>query len=471
MVVASTVQVFLRTTFSEGLSLEHFAIAGDARQSAGAFVMTYSAQIGIAFAVAALATCSCAFLVRKLVPAFGWKSCAVPLLGAAAVATMIWRTDDAQAGFPSPYRILALGAMLEMQTPLYAGDRDPVPADMIRRRQSDANFVFLIVDESVSADFLNIDGFELPTTPYLSSAKSDYVNLGKASSAGNISGLSNILLQSGLRVDQLPDPNQVALRTANIFQYAKKAGYWTVYMDAQALRKSWVNYMRDADLKTIDAVYRVSDQKEDEPLYQRDRFMLSLIPEIMYRHEKVFFYILKAGTHFPYEGTYPPDQRIFSPTMAPGSSLADSTVPEIWGSYENGVRWSVDGFLKEFVKKIDLESSVVIYTGDHGQSIEHGGLGVGTHGKVMAPPRSQATVPLLVFGPPAESRLRPVLPEVFDRASHFQVFPSLLIMMGYPEDEVIKRFGQPLWVPETGAREFLSGDLFLRGRAFLNRFD
>ena len=279
-----------------------------------------------------------------------------------------------------------------------------------------------------------------------------------------------MILQSGLRVDQVLDGAQLSLRSPNIFQYARKAGYWTAFLDAQSAAHKFANYMRESDIATMDLLYRVSDHTENVPRYQYDRILQAQIRQILAKHEKVFLYILKKGTHFPYEGSYPPQERIFSPTM-PIGSLSASTLAEIKGSYANAVRWSVDGFLKELLSLVDLQRSTIIYTSDHGQSIEQKGAGVGTHGKVVAPPRSQASVPMLVFGTAGETRLRSILSEIHDSTSHFQVFPSLLIMMGYPEYEVIKRYGKPLWKRGSGPRLFLSGDLFQRGRAFVNKFD
>ena len=133
---------------------------------------------------------------------------------------------------------------LAARTPLYAGPRLPVPVELVPREKSDADVVILIVDESMTADFLGINGFDRPTTPYLASTASQYVNLGTASSGGNKSATSNMILRSGLRVDQVPDGAQLSLRCPNIFQYARKAGYWTAYIDAQSSAHKFSNYMR-----------------------------------------------------------------------------------------------------------------------------------------------------------------------------------------------------------------------------------
>jgi hypothetical protein len=75
---------------------------------------------------------------------------------------------------------------------------------------------------------------------------------------------------------------------------------------------------------------------------------------------------------------------------------------------------------------------------------------------------------MLAFGTTAETRLRPILATVRNKTSHFHIAPSLLVMMGYPEQWVVRSYGPPLWLAGSGSRVFLSGDLYGRGRAYLN---
>ena len=39
-------------------------------------------------------------------------------------------------------------------------------------------------------------------------------------------------------------------------------------------------------------------------------------------------------------------------------------------TYLNSLRYAADGFLKEFLDKIDLSDRMILYTADHGQSLE-----------------------------------------------------------------------------------------------------
>lgn len=456
---------------SEPLSVEHLRAASTAMHFAPMFLWSHWPSIFGTFVLSVGFIMSLSFAARRWLGPFGLRGFLLALLGASLACGIITRTRDVQSGFPSPFRTAYILLLSMLEDPLYAGERTAPPDEFVASNRPDAEIVMLIVDESISGSFLAINGYDRPTTPFLSSTAADYVNLGIAASSGNHSALSNTILLGLLKADQLPDTSQFALRGPSIFQYAQKAGFKTAFIDAQAVPNGFSNYMRPTDKSAIDFYHVVANDHPHVPLYQRDRKAIEKIREIVAAAPRTFFYVLKQGAHFHYERAYPPQEQVFRPVMKSTGSLGTSLTEEIHNSYANAVKWSVDGFLMELQAALPSGTSSVVYTADHGQSLEAGGQGVGTHGKVQSPPNSQAAVPMLVFGATAETRLRRAASDVHNRTSHFQIAPSLLIMMGYPEAEVIKRHGLPLWHTPTEQRLFISGDLFKRGRAFMNKFD
>lgn len=462
---------FTMRTFSEPISQEHLNAAVTGVLSAKDFISSNLTNILLSAVTSFAAILIAVVLVRHLIHTrFGWRAGTIPLAGAALACSTIWWTQDRLAGFPSPYRTVTRIAMFATQPQLFNGERAEVPYGIEASQGADADVIILLVDESVGSEFLGINGASRNTTPYLSSISDQYVNLGRASSGANHSVASNMIFQGMLRADQLPDMEQRSLREANIFRYAQRAGYHTAYIDAQSDPRGYINYMRSADAQTIDTWYRVNDHNPDINVHERDNHTIGVIRGLIKENKKLFVYVLKQGAHAPFEPYYPLEERIFTPTM-PSNSLVSSSTQEVHNSYANAIRWGVDKFFENLLPTIDWSRTTVIYTSDHGQSVEDGGRGVGTHGKVTSPPITQASVPLLVFGKTAEARLRIHSNNIREKASHFQIVPSLLIAMGYPEDQVVPRFGLPLWRPLIGPRLFLSGDLYGRGRAHLNTFD
>lgn len=133
-------------------------------------------------------------------------------------------------------------------------------------------------------------------------------------------------------------------------------------------------------------------------------------------------------------------------------------------SYMNGIRWSVDDWFKGLLSdNADFESYVIIYTSDHGQNIVDDGT-LATHCRPMAN-RFEGIVPMMVFSNDEEilERFRAVQGESYNRTSHFQVFPTLLGLVGYKTPWVRNHYDASLSEPPTSSPEFFVGDIHGRG--------
>ena len=116
----------------------------------------------------------------------------------------------------------------------------------------------------------------------------------------------------------------------------------------------------------------------------------------------------------------------------------------------------------------------MIYTADHGQWLPgdpDAGRQLTPHATAIDPPMQQGSVPLLLlaFG----TRTRAALAERFDlrlvdRASDFEIFPTVLQAAGYSAADT-RRFHSPSLFEsqaERPPRAFLSGNVFARDGAF-----
>ena len=182
--------------------------------------------------------------------------------------------------------------------------------------------------------------------------------------------------------------------------------------------------------------------------------------------------------HAPYSTKYPPD---FHPFLTPlelhTSNHLDAIVRSIdafLGSflplggvgqtldreitlYPNAITWSVDEFFKHLLPAVDLSKTLIIYTSDHGQSLLPGHF---THCSTTpnAPP-SEAYVPLFATTsvPEFKRGLEKGAAGDFGRFSHFEVFPTLLLAMGYDTGWVSRTYGPSLMDPPSRDRKFMIG--------------
>lgn len=339
----------------------------------------------------------------------------------------------------------------------YYGERDVVSSQP--SQVASYNNIIWMIDESIGGSYLSINGYEKDSTPYLSSIQDKFVNLGLASSAANCSAESNISLMSGIQLNQLPDRDNLALKNPSIFQYAKKAGYKTHYISGQSKDDLLQNYMTPFDLAHIDTFYQPKPDYNDDQIPEQD--IIEKTVAALKSSEKNFIFIVKRGAHFHWEGQYPKQKTVFTPTLATSDNLIPANKEKALNSYINTVRYRTDDFFNEFFKQSQLlndQNTLTIYTSDHGQSILEG-TSHGTHCDSTEPNLSQGIVPLLIFTNKDKERFSKLAK---NRYSHFQLFPTTVQLMGYQDYSN----GYTFFNKPDNDQRFFSGDIF--GRTVTN---
>jgi glucan phosphoethanolaminetransferase (alkaline phosphatase superfamily) len=310
--------------------------------------------------------------------------------------------------------------------------------------------VILIVDESVRADFLDLNRVQ-GSTPFLQSHAGRFANFGYAVAGNNCSLFGNLILRFG----GVPDRLSESIRTGpSIWSYAKAAGYRTVYIDGQKSDGRLQNGMTAVERAGIDEFLQPSEAPEAE----RDFFIARRLGEITSSVQPHFVYVNKRGSHFPYPRNYPRAAASFLPDMETGESTGLSR-ERLINSYKNSLRWNVDGFFKELLSN-DLANTVVLYTSDHGQNLMDRGVILQCNSS--NPHVFEGLVPLLVTS--GDSRLRHRFEEAAlvnrDRATHFEIFPTLLELFGFDPAEIGVHYGAGLLqsLPER-SRAFTYGPI------------
>ena len=310
----------------------------------------------------------------------------------------------------------------------------------IEKKPTVKNIIW-IVDESITGNFLSINGYKKNTTPDLGKwiSKGIISNYGIANSIGNCSSKSNLLLRIGANPSTIKDFAKDISTLPTIFQYAKKAGFKTFLYDAVVSHGIVQHRMTSDDMQYIDEY--ITLDKRILP-HERDGVSLSMIESVLKNGdgERKFIVFNKWGAHWPYLLAYPKDKTIYTPiseTTHDAMNLANRE--KTINTYLNIIKFTVNDFLLEYMKKVDLSESITFFTSDHGQSIIHKGINR-THCSHENAPSIQANVPLMVIN----SQAREKFPVDNDKVySQHQMFPTTLSIMGF-SDNVVSKYGRTL---------------------------
>ncbi len=365
--------------------------------------------------------------------------------------------------YPSIFKIPAL-TLYATNNNVYIGKRD---TNFITHFEKPYyKHVVYIIDESIRADKLGINNDKLNTSPYLNSISNKIFNYGICASGGNVSQNSQVILYSGIKESDLPNNSLKCLKNPNIFQYAKHAGYETFYIDAQTNKKH--NYMTDEDFNFIDSSLLPTLKKISRPLldYEAAKMLLDITKD---SSKYTFSYIVKVGSHFHYEWNYPDSMRVFEPVSQIAEFSTDSIKRR--NSYYNSLLWNTDGFFKYLIKRLLNRDIIIIYTSDHATMLGENGFNApASYGDKVSP--LQSTVPLFIYINDTLKRKNfNFVKKNINKVSHFNLFPSLLEILGYQKNEIQEYYDKSIFDSIENKRYFFTGNFFLKGIFFKNKFD
>jgi glucan phosphoethanolaminetransferase (alkaline phosphatase superfamily) len=326
------------------------------------------------------------------------------------------------------------------------------------------NKIVVIMDESVRGDYLSLNSAIHNTTPFLK-ATDHLVNFGVAISGGNCSHTSRTIFRFGMRQSDLPNNWREGLSRPTVWEFAHWAGYKTVHIDA-----SFNNELSPVEKAQVDSNITIFEN----PGYLRDPRLVGRLLQALRDDKPAFIYVEKYGVHFPYSTKFPPNFQPFPTAVESGPSNEKGIVRSLGAylssflppagysdrtiaDYPNAIVWSVDEFFRNLVPAVDLSKTLIIYTSDHGQS-----LLPGQFSHCSMPPKaasSEAYVPLFAItsAPEFERGLENGAACGCGRFSHFEVFPTLLLAMGYDVKWVNKSYGPSLVDSPFPDRKFMIG--------------
>ncbi|MHB8882449.1 MAG: sulfatase-like hydrolase/transferase [Thermodesulfovibrionales bacterium] len=345
----------------------------------------------------------------------------------------------------------------------YHGPRDDLPPYQVSQRPSDS--IIYVIDESVRGSNLSLNGYPRATTPFLQAleTRGRLKNLGICVAAGSFSHISNAYLISGHNA--FPDDSFRTDRNPTLFDYAKKMGYETVYIDInhgylpKLLKEAGNGPVRSLD-RWMDEQSFVERHIDLEAAMDPGvaRYLSSLLNE----RGGYFIVVNKKGLHFHYHYRYPDDpaSAVWTPVMEASDPIETSAAgrEKLVNTYDNGIRFQVDEFFRAFVSETKNRNYVLLYTSDHGQTLAEQGQ-VYTH---MKPDRVIVDVPgFLVSGERYAKKelLAGIAPGI--RVSHLNNFATLLDLMGVPMRMRVRPYDSSVFSLNGEKREryYLSGSL------------
>lgn len=426
-----------------------------ARHEAGRAIEFYQ-DVGVWVAVVLIAFLAVLYLpptvrnqkIRKFISRLAWAP-AMPIILMAAI--IVTRDGSGSQAMPRQFQPLAIGVVASgLILTDDAPERDSVNWHT-KSQPAVRNIVFL-VDESIRPDYINWNKGN-PYTPMLAANKERVWIFGQALSGGNCSSFSNAILRLGGTRRSLVKSIK---SNPTIWQYAKRAGFRTVYIDGQSTfiksDKKLQNFMTFQELKQVDRHVTF----DNVPTPQLDFELLSTVAAEIKGDKPVFILANKNGAHFPYDAGYPESEARFQPVIGP-QNVRDPA--KMINSYRNVIRWSVDKFFGKLLTELDLSETFVIYTSDHGQHIAEHKL---THCSVENPDPRQALVPL--FATTQNNKLKMQLAAAVNlnrgKLTHFAIAPTLLELMGYDRADIATRYDASIFEPQAFEPAFTSEYIF-----------
>lgn len=404
--------------------------------------------LALGFAIFAVPPAPVGAAKRRWLSRFGWAPI-VPIACTAAI--MIYKEGGGSQSLPVQFAPLSVAAVSGV---VIATATIPERSRVAWQPQNPpVRRVVVLVDESIRGDYVDWSP-DNPYTPELARLKPRLVDHGPAASGGVCSHYSNALLRF---MAVRNDLGRQLLANPTIWNYARKAGFRTVFVDAQAAFNrnpgKLQNFMTADEMRDIDEFHAMP---ETVPVHDLDKRLLDVVLDELRSPGPVFIYATKNGAHFPYDRGYPASEAVFRPSVTEAPDNPDSRV----NSYRNVVRWTVDRFLKRLLEEADLTDTAIIYTSDHGQLFGAGRL---SHCSVDNPDPREALVPLLTMTGHEGLRARLAAGAESNRGgtTHFLIAPTVLELLGYAPQDIKTVFGGgSLFEKSDDAPMFTSGDVF-----------
>ena len=306
------------------------------------------------------------------------------------------------------------------------------PADKFKYRTSvdlDGTYLVIVIGESARYDRMGILGHSRPNTPEMAKIK-DLAAM-QATSCNTTTRLS--LQCMFVRPEAVDDGGMSGRQTISedmVFAVLKRFGFTSELFAMQG--EVWF-------YNSVEANY----YKHREIIYAEDRNIgkpiddMQLVPELeesILRHPqgKHMIILHTKGSHHLYTSRYPRSYAWYTPECM--NNELPCAEEELLNSYDNSIAYT-DHVLGQVIERLKGTKAVLIFTSDHGESIEKDAHLHGAPKQVA--PREQRMVPLVIWAskpflldPRNAKRFSRLQGRKGDMASHDNLFDSILGCLG-----------------------------------------
>ena len=292
--------------------------------------------------------------------------------------------------------------------------------------------VVFVIGESARSSNFGLLGYERPTTPFLAAEK----NLAafKATSCNTSTKLSlacmfvrpQAVVERGLQAPQVLEET--------VFSVFKKLGFSVELFAMQS--EVWFYNSLKTDFYKIREVIAADSANRGKPVL--DSILVDELQASMAKHPKGRQVVVlhTKGSHFSYASRYPREFARYQPECSGVDGAC--TKAELINAYDNSVLYT-DTFLHSLMQSLAGKKAVLIYTSDHGESIDENRHFHATP-KPLAPPE-QLDVPLLFWASEPYLNASPENKRAFEQlqlaakspktaVGHTNLFDSMLGCLG-----------------------------------------
>ncbi len=297
---------------------------------------------------------------------------------------------------------------------------------------TDDVILVVVIGESARSSNFGLLGYERPTTPLMAAEK----NLAafKATSCNTSTKLSlacmfvrpQSVIERGLQAPQVLEET--------VFSVFKKLGFSVELFAMQS--EVWFYNSIKPDFYKIREVIAADSANRGKAVL--DAILVAELEASMDKHPQGRQVVIlhTKGSHFSYASRYPREFARYQPECA-GVDGACSKA-ELINAYDNSLLYT-DTFLSNLMKSLSGKKAVLIYTSDHGESIDENRHFHATP-KPLAPPE-QLDVPLMFWASEPYLNANPAHKKAFEQlqqaakspktgVGHANLFDSMLGCLG-----------------------------------------
>ena len=295
--------------------------------------------------------------------------------------------------------------------------------------------VVVVIGESARSSNFGLLGYERPTTPLLAAEKNLVAFKATACNTSTKLSLACMFVRPQSVVERGLQAPQVLEDT--VFSVFKKLGFSVELFAMQS--EVWFYNSIKPDFYKIREVIAADSANRGKAVL--DSILVAELEASMAKRPKGRQAIVlhTKGSHFAYASRYPREFARYQPECS-GVDGACSKA-QLINSYDNSVLYT-DSFLHSLMQSLSGKKAVLIYTSDHGESIDENRHFHATP-KPLAPPE-QLDVPLLFWASEAYLNANPANKKAFERLqliakspkqsgtaiSHANLFDSTLGCLG-----------------------------------------